>query len=834
MNQNPPITTRAAAYRDRILNAPYEICVERARLVTESYRKTRGLHPAARAARALENILLNMSIFILPEERIAGNRTSKVIGTMLPVERGEMNVIMKMDLDNLLTRERQPYRCNPEDRKELLNSILPWWEGRTLRDIKHRLWKERDLAADPPRLSPRALFERSRAFGPDHLWKTFRAHTSGRERFLLETIRELQISNPWLVHNVFDVQGHLSVGHSRVLPLGLKAVHDRAAEILKTNPPEDKKQFLEAVKTCCAAARAFAGRFAALSVDMAGNEPDPVRRDELLQIAQHASRVPWLPPESFHEALQSLWFTQLAAVLSYGIGGILAIGRPDQYLLPYYAEDLRRGAVTRDAARELVEELLIKLSGNLIPLPSYAKDTASELGADAQAVTLGGLTPGGGDATNELSFLFLDAFINVRAMPNSVAVRLHAHTPAEFVQKVAETHHFTSGLALFNDAVVVKSQQNCGCAAEHARDYAVIGCVEPAPQHDAFACTSGNDVSLAAVLEMTLNNGRLLIMGRRLGPRTGDPREFRDFDNLWFAFHRQLRHTVRFIARCVNAKDEAFARAFPNPFISSTFESCVENATDMTAGGTAYNFASISGRGLATVADSLGALKRFVYDENRYTMDEMLDALASNFRGREKMRRFLWSNTPRYGADNPEADALAARVAALFCDEVARCKAWRPGCRFRPGFFSYGMHVHDGMLLGATPDGRRAGEPVSNSISPVNGAETAGPTGVFLSVARINHENVTNGGSLNMKFSPSLFSTEEGRGKFIAMLRAYFLAGGMHVQCNAVDNETLRDAQKNPDRHRGLVVRVSGYSACFTDLGKSIQDEIIARTEMRG
>lgn len=823
--------SRTDIMRKRVLEATYRICVERARYVTESWKKTEGEHPSIRAALAFDNVLRNMSLFILDEERIVGNYCSDIVGTMLPVERGEMNLVLEMDIDNLLSREQRPYLLSPEDRAELFGEILPYWRGKTVREEKFREFKKEGLLIKVVQ-TPWGVYDLVRSFGFSNLKKTLSRFVSIKPSQILKSARALSANNPNLINNVFDVQGHLIVGHNRMLPMGFRAVRDSAAENLTKDLPEGKRKFLQGVLICAESARMFSGRFSSLAFEKAMKENDPVRKAELLEMSRIAKKVPWEPPETFHEALQFMWFTQVMALISGGLAGINAVGRPDQYLYPYYLKDVAEDRLDEKTATEYIEELLIKLSNNLIMLPSFGKDTGSELGADSMAPTVGGVNKDGTCAVNELSYIFLDAVKNIKAMSNSYSVRLSKNTPAEFHKKLSEVHAVTSGIAIFNDEVMIPALQSCGYSIEDARDYGVIGCVEPTSQGNTFGCTSGNDVSLAGALEMTFTRGRVRMVGRRVGPDTGNPAAFKTFDEFLEAYRRQLAWSVKLIADCVNVKDRIYMNGYHNPFISSTFEGCVENAMDMTEGGAKYNFASISGRGLATVADSLCAIKTMVFDTEKITMQEMVNAVSTNFRGRESLRQLIKNRASKYGRDEMAGDEMARLVAKMFCDEVAKYRSIRNNAPFRPGFFSYGMHVLDGSLLGATPDGRLAGEPVSNSLSPVNGSESKGPTAVMCSAAKIEHSRISNGSSLNIKLMPSVLRTDEGRRRFESMLKGYFDMGGMHVQFNVVDNEMLKDAQKNPDNYRGLIVRVSGYVAYFVDLGESLQNELISRTEL--
>ncbi len=822
-------TPRSVQYRDLVLEAPYEICVERARYVTEAWQRHDRDHPSLRAARAFEHVARNVTVQIHPLERLAGLQTSKQVGTPLPIERGEANAILKFELDALLQRPQQPYRIDPDDRRELEQVILPWWEGRTVRDQRKRAWDDsgRHVA---PSLSPTAMVGRLRSLDLARVVRMARGPGSKLIDGLRE-MREITYNNPALVTNVFDVQGHMVLGIRNVLPKGFAGLRKRAEERLarcRAEDDDDGIAFCEGVIISCDAIRGLAGRYAALARELAATAP-PERRDELLAIADRCDHVPFHPPRDFPEALQALWFTELGAVLAHGMTGIFATGRADQWLFPWYAQDVAAGRLDEDDAIEWLSELLVKLGSNLLLLPTVGKATGSELGADSMAVTVGGVTRDGADGTNELSYRFLDAVGRIKALGNTFSVRIAENSPDVWLDATARLLGQTSGPGLFNDTKVIESLVGCGYSTEDARDYAVIGCVEPTSDGNTFGCTSGNDISLVGALEMTLLRGRLRVIGRHVGPDTGDPRDFEDFEQFMTAFREQARFLVDLVEAGVAQKDAVYAEGFHNPYVSATLDGCIDSARDMTCGGARHDFASISARGLGTTVDSLAAIETAVYERGRFTMAELLAALDRNFRGREPMRQYLLNRCPKYGADDDAADAIATEVAGFFCREVASRTCARGG-PYRPGFFSYGMHVLEGGLLGATPDGRRAGDPLSNSLSPVNGSERNGPTGVFRSVARIDASLASNGYALNIKLMPSLLATAQGRETFAALLRGYFDEGGLEVQPNVVDDATLRDAQQHPERYRDLVVRVSGYSALWVDLGPAIQAEILSRT----
>ena len=830
MEPFPELSPRLAEYRDRILRAPYEVYIERARCVTQAWREHEGEHPAIRAALAFERTTANMTLAILDCERIVGNRTSKLVGTAIPVERGDINVVLEMDLDLLEKRARQPYHITDADRRELTREILPYWRGRSMRDGKKRLWKKAGLAIGIS-LSPWSVVRRMRSLDARAMMKEIRSF-GFRPSYLIRGPKELAYNNPAIVNNVFDVQGHMVLGHKNVLPVGFAGIEEQARARLARCRAEndgDGAAFCEAVQISCRAIQDLAARYAALARENAAKEPDGTRRAELLAIAGRCDRVPAFPPRDFREAVQSLWLTQVGALVAYGMGALFALGRVDQLLWPYYRDDLAAGRITEGEARELLAELLIKTSCNLLMIPAGGKSTGSELGADNEAITVGGVDRDGCDATNDLSYLFLEASAGLRSMVNSFSIRVSETSPPEWTRRVAQLFSVTSGPAVFNDEAIVPSLIGCGYALEDARDYAIVGCVEQTGDGDTFGCTSGNDISLVGALEMTLFRGRLWVVGKRVGPDTGDPRAFATFDEFLAAYKRQVRFLTDLVARATDLKDQVYAEGFPNPFVSATVAGCLDRARDLTQGGAKYDFSSISARGLGTVADSLAAIRRFVYEEKKVSMAELLAALKTNFRGHEPLRQMLRTKAPKFGRDDDAADALAKDVAETFCREVAERPAARGGV-FRPSFFSYGMHVMEGSFIGATPDGRLAGAPVSNSLSPTNGADSRGPTAVFRSLAKIDHTLISNGCALNVRLRPSLVAGAERIEKLAQLVRGYFAMGGMEVQFNVVDTQTLRDAQAHPENHRGLVVRVSGYSAYFTDLGTAIQNEIIART----
>ena len=829
-------TARGQKLKERLLSSPYEVDIERARFYTKSWKETEGAGPCMRAARALEETLCNMTIRIDEDELIVGVKTAKRLAGVIPVERGEFNTVIQYELGRLITRDRHRFHISDEERSELMEEILPYWKERTVRSRKIELWKEEDIY-ETPMMGPKSLRRLVKGMGIKKAAKLGKITMGGSLKTaakLPAMMKELAGIRPNIALTVFDVQGHLVPGHKRVLELGMEGIAEWAERRLKEldsgeRDYQHKEDFLEAVQVAARAVIDHSNRYADLAEEMAG-EAEGERKTELEDIAERCRRVPAKPPRTFMEALQSIWMTQVAMCISYGMAEILSLGRVDQYLYPYYRADLEAGRITRERALEAVEDFYVKLATFLIMLVEIGKETASEMGVGSNTITIGGMDREGNDATNEVSHLLLEANENLRALANNLCVRISSKTPRDFLVKACESHRFTSGQAFFNDEVIVDELVKDGYSLEDARDYSIVGCVEPTSTGSSFACTAGNDISLAGVLEMALNEGRVLLSGGRVGAATPDPRTFESFDEVKEAFLEQLAFNVDKLVRAVEMKDKAYAEAFPSPLVSATLEGCLESGEDMTRGGARYNYGSITGRGLGTVANSLAAIRWAVFEKGMLSMEELAHHLGCNFRDAEPLRQELLTKAPKYGTDDHRADELARWVTESFCEEVRRHKCSRGGF-YRPGIFSYGVHVADGMSLGATPDGRKAGEPVSNGISPVNGTEFRGPTAVMQSAASAGCALLSDGTALNLRFSPSLLKSEENEDKMASMIEAYFALGGRHAQFNVVDTATLKDAQAHPERYPDLVVRVSGYCAYFTDLGRSIQNDIISRTE---
>jgi formate C-acetyltransferase len=559
-------------------------------------------------------------------------------------------------------------------------------------------------------------------------------------------------------------------------------------------------------------------------------------KQRLTAIAANCRRVPRHKPETFHEALQAIWMAQVVGEIQYGTHDVFAPGRVDQFLFPFFMADMKEGRLTEPEAIALVQEYFLKLSANIEPIPEAGTETNAVLGNSQHCVTIGGVKPDGRDGTNELSLLILKAYEQMKGSVNQLCVRIHRDSAPEFLKSTIRVFRKTSGIAIYNDDAVIRGLTADGFGSADARNYTIVGCVETCGQADTHPCPGGHELVLPAVLMLTLTAGRFPppALGQQQGFDSGNPGRFTSFDLLLDAFRRQLGHQIHVLVRAAEGKDKAHSELLPAPYVSALMKGCIENVKDIVHGGAKYNFTSIDIRGLATLVDSLAAIRMFVYERTGLSLERITRILLSNFKDSEELRQRIITEAPKYGTGDAEADALGYRVIDWIYGELRRYRNTRGG-RFRACYYSYGNHVIDGFMLGATPDGRLKGEPISNGVAPSNLVKKKySPLDPMKTVALFEPEKVSSGVSLNLRFHPGFIRHENGLEAFSSIIKTYFALGGMHIQPNIVSSEILRDAQKNPDRHRDLVVKVSGYSAYFTDLGASIQEDIIARAEFGG
>lgn len=749
---------------------------ERLRLVTESYRQTEGLPPVLRRARAVAHFLRYRRIDITPEETLVG------------VQQRYVTCHRGLDQLNMPWLQWVDF---PEARRGRYRQVLSQTPAAFRGDMAY--WAAQPA---PPLLNVDPAARRAAAAG--------------------------------VLSYGGGYSGHSVAGYPRVLRLGLRGIQAEARARLARVPaglahgPE--RDFLAAVLAVTEGVIDYAGRYAVLAAQQAAREPDSARRRELRRIAAICRRVPAEPARTFREAVQCVWFVQRAVEAEGGDTAVAhSLGRLDQYLYPYYRADLVAGRLTRAETDSLLTELYYKL------LRVYSD----------QHIMVGGVTRDGRDGTNDLSYLLLAIHSRERLLID-VGARVHRETPAAFWEACAQVMRTNPGFCLFGDEPTVAALVDAGdpssgrvIPVEDARDYAVTGCVEIVVPAVAAPRTMEFRVNAAKCVELALNRGRCALTGEQVGPDTGDPASFADFEVLWTAFARQLAHAVALAAAATN-RGQARSSDLPVPFLSCTYEDPVQNARDMTAGGCRFNGAAVQLADVASAADALAAVEQLVFCEGRVSLAALLEALHRNWEaeGDEALRQRCLRRAPNYGNDDPRADVIASRMANLYADLV-RGHRTHFGDPYLPMIYNVttaSVHLH-GPHTGALPDGRRAGEPLPAALNPYQGRDVKGPAAAFRSVTAVDATRLPGGTSYITEIHPSYVAGREGPAKFTAMLRAFFAMGGQNLAVNVVDAATLRAAQREPDRYRHLSIRLFGYSEYFVNLDRDLQDYVIAKCE---
>jgi trans-4-hydroxy-L-proline dehydratase len=631
--------------------------------------------------------------------------------------------------------------------------------------------------------------------------------------------------------NTGAVPGHLIPDYPRVLREGLAGIYeDLKAKKEQTNDPAHV-DFLEALMICCEAARDLAGRYAEEAERLAGEEKDASRAKELTEIARICRKVPWEPAETFHEALQSLWFTHMLIMTAESYPGAgLSHGRIDQYLYPFYRGDLDADRLTEEQAKEILECYWIK--------HNYAYDfqcrVLSNQGINSgfgQLITIGGIDADGNDASNDLTWLILEVIEEMNMLEPKPNIRLHAATPQPLLRRVAEMISEAQGSPfLMNfDENSIRGLAWQGLPEDRLWDYAPVGCLENTLQGDDRSGTVDVNVNLAKAVEMTFFGGRDAATGKRIGPDTGKVENMRSWEEFRAAFETQMNALLDRMISVSDGADAIRSEYEPTPYLSALVGGCAEKGKDVTQGGPRHNYITVEGVAFATTADSLSAVKKLVYEEGKIDMAELAGAVRNDFEGQEALRQTLVNKAPKYGNDDDYSDEVARYLSQLWTRQVTDRTSAATGRRYRGGYLSWNYWIAFAPSTAATPDGRKKGTYLSNAIGPVDGADRHGPTAEILSVGKMGLETAPNGASHTMSFSPVLLRDEEHVAKLMAFLQAYGEKGGTALQINVIDPETLREAQSRPEEYRNLLVRVTGYNAYFVMLGKEIQDEIIAR-----
>lgn len=769
---------------DRFLDTAPAICPERAVLITESYKETEGNPMPIRRAKALEKILANMSIFIQDDEVIVGNQCS--MPRSAPIFPEFSCKWVEAELDRLEKRTADVFHIS-EDAKAKLRKAFSYWDGKTVNEIASKLMPAESL--------------------------------------------EAHNDVAFTVGNYFyNGVGHVSADYAKVLNKGLNSViaqaEKRLAEIDFTDPDQLKQMhFLKSVIISNKAVIAFAERFAELAEKMALGCNDSERKAELNEIARICRKVPANPAETFQEALQSFWFIHLVIQIESN-GHSISPMRFDQYMYPF----LKADNISIEKAQELLDMLWIKFSEL-----NKVRDEDSTMAFAGYPMFMnlivGGQKRDGSDATNALSYMVLQASANTKLYAPSLSIRIHEGTPNSLYHKAAELSRMGLGYpAYYNDRVIVPALLARGLEREDARDYGIIGCVEPQVGGKTEGWHDAAFFNMAKIIELCLHDGVDQRTGKQLGPKSGTLKDFKSFDDLMESYKKQTAYFVKLMAAADNAVDMSHAQYCPLPFLSSLVDDCISTGKSLQEGGAHYNFTGPQGVGVANAGDSLTAIKKIIFEDKALTIDQLQEALANNFEGQEDLRQLMINRAPKYGNDDDYADEIAKEAALVYCREVNKYTNPRGG-KFQPGLYPASANVPLGSVVMATPDGRKAWTPLADGVSPISGYDSCGPTAAVLSVAKLDHEIASNGTLLNQKFHPSALAGEQGLENLQAVTEAYFQNGGFHVQYNVISRETLLDAQANPEKYKGLVVRVAGYSAFFTALDKSLQNDILARTE---
>lgn len=811
-----------------------EIESARARLITESCKETENEPVIIRRAKAFRHILGNLPIIIRDHELVVGSTTMAPRGCQTYPEFSYE--WLEAEFDTVETRSADPFYISDQTKRELREANA-YWKGKTTSELATSYMEPETLTAMEHNL-----------FTPGNYF--------------------------------YNGVGHVTVKYDEVLAIGYSGIKEKALSELHSLSLGDKNyqkksRFLEAVVISCDAVVIYAKRYAALAMKEAETCTDGVRKKELLQIARNCAYVPENGARSFYEACQSFWFVQqLLQVESSGHS--ISPGRFDQYMYPYYEADLKAGVLTRESAQELVDCIWVKLNDL-----NKCRDAVSAEGFAGyslfQNLIAGGQNADGVDVTNDLSFMCIQASMHVFLPQPSLSVRVWNGSPHEFLIKAAELTRTGIGLpAYYNDEVIIPSLMNRGLTLSDARDYNIIGCVEPQKAGKTEGWHDAAFFNMCRPLELVFHNGK--DKGVQVGPETGNVEDMCTFDAFYDAYKKQMEYAIELLVNADNAIDVAHAERCPLPFLSSMVDDCLKRGLSVQEGGAVYNFTGPQGFGIANMADSLYAIKKLVYDEHKVTMKEYKEALVSNYgKGidsgtvasmakevalelqasgkaigekeitailqtlvaasgapevKERGERLLAliEEVPKFGNDEAEVDAFARDVAYTYTEPLQHYRNPRGGS-FQAGLYPVSANVPLGAQTGATPDGRLACTPVADGVSPSAGKDINGPTAAANSVSRLDHYIASNGTLFNQKFHPSALSGREGLEKFVSLIRAFFDQKGSHMQFNVVSRETLIDAQKNPEQYKHLVVRVAGYSALFTTLSRSLQDDIIRRTE---
>jgi len=780
---------RIRKLRKQSVECKPRISPERAKLVTEFYASNDVNPLPTPVARALA------FKYLLENKRICINDGELIVGERGPAPKAtptypEICCHSLEDLEILDKRKKTPYAVDDSTKRVYKEKIIPFWRGRSIRDSIFSKMPDEWKAAFEAGVFTEFLEQRA----PGHTVLGDKIYKKG----LLDLKKEIRITAK-----------HLGFSND---PLACK-----------------KMEELKAMEIAADALIVYAKRHSRAIRELAKREENPRRRKELARMARVCAYVPAHAPRDFWEALQFYWFVHVGVISELNPWDAFNPGRLDQHLHHFYENGLKEGALTEEQARELLQAFWIKFNNQ--PAPPKVGVTAEESSTytDFALINTGGVKTDGSDAVNEMSYLILDVLEEMRLTQPSSMVQISKKTPDRFLKKALKIVRTGFGQpSVFNSDVIIQELLRQGKSIQDARNGGASGCVETGAFGKECYILTGY-FNLVKILEITLSNGLDPRKGRKIGLETGDPAKFRAFDELFEAFKKQLLHFVNIKIKGNNIIEKLYSERLPVPFLSLFIDDCIAKGKDYNDGGARYNTNYIQGVGLGTMTDSLAAIKFNVFDKKYVTMEKLLKALNTDFQGYETLRQRLVNKTPKYGNDDDYADEIMKAVFEAYYESIDGRPNMKGGC-YRINLLPTTVHIYFGKVVGATPDGRKASEPLSEGVSPVQGADRKGPTAVIKSAAKIDHAR-TGGTLLNQKFTPQLLADEEGLDKLAHLIRAYFKLDGHHIQFNVVNSDMLHDAQKHPEKYRDLIVRVAGYSDYFVDLNVDLQNEIIKRTE---
>jgi len=783
------MTERISKLREKSQQAVPAISAERAALLCDFFEKetSRGVSMPVQRALAFRYLLENKSLYIDEGELIVGERGPFPKATPTYPEICLHSI---QDLEILDSRPKMPYKVDEQTRQEYRQRVIPYFSGRSMRE---RVFQE---------VSPE--------------WRA--AYEAG---IFTEFLEQRAPGHTVLGDKIYR-QGFLEIKQEIAAALaGLDFFHDPDAL--------DKREELKAMDIAAAALIAYAGRHAEKLRELAATEPDPKRKQELGKMAAICDRVPAQAPQTFHEALQYYWFVHVGVISELNPWDAFSPGRLDQHLYPFYRRETDQGTLATEQARELLEALWIKFNNHPAPPKTGVTAKESNTYTDFALINLGGLKPDGADGVNDLTYLILDVIEEMRLLQPSSMIQVSKKSPDQLLKRALAIIKTGYGQpSVFNADAIIQELTNQGKTLADARRGGASGCVETGAFGTECYILTGY-FNLAKVLEITLHNGLDPRTGQKIGIDTGELAGFRTFDDLMAAFEKQLRHFIDIKIAGNNIIARLYAQYLPVPFLSLLIDDCISKGKDYNAGGARYNTRYLQGVGLGSLTDSLAAIRFHLFDHRTLTAGEMLDMLRADFSGYESYREKFVHHTPKYGNDDDYADDIARQVFDIFFRAVDG-RPTSTGGTHHINLLPTTCHVYFGSVIGALPDGRRAYLPLSEGISPVQGSDRQGPTAVLKSAGKIDHLR-TGGTLLNQKFTPQILQDETGIQQVLHLIRAYFKLDGHHIQFNVIDAATLREARKNPEQYRDLIVRVAGYSDYFVQLSDELQEEIISRTE---